>query len=199
MTSCLPVEFLMNTKLSHLALIMLSTAALSRANEPDTSPRPIPLTRQEMKQLLEVLKDRWPRIPLPELSDEDRERLGGRADNYEARLRNHYLSGAANQRGGFGVGGGRGADPNMSLSYRFKTQLFWIVSRTNNCQYCLGHQESKLLGAGLTEDEIAALDGDWAGAPPAAKAAYAFARKYTFEPHAVTDADLAGLKKHYKD
>ena len=49
----------------------------------------------------------------------------------------------------------------MSLDGTFKTELFWIVCRANNCQYCQGHQESKLLRAGMNEDEIAALDGDW--------------------------------------
>ena len=29
----------------------------------------------------------------------------------------------------------RDADPNMTLSYAFKTELFWIVSRANNCHY----------------------------------------------------------------
>src|SRR6202000_765557 len=60
---------------------------------------------------------------------------------------------AAAPRGGLG----RNSDPNMPLDYPFKTELFWIVSRTNNCQYCLGHQESKLLAAGLKEEEIASL------------------------------------------
>src|SRR5262249_30287769 len=70
---------------------------------------------------------------------------------------------------------------------------------SNNCQYCLGHQESKLLNAGMTEDEIAALDGDWADFGPAERAAYAFARKFTYAPHTLTDADIDALRKHYKD
>jgi AhpD family alkylhydroperoxidase len=191
-------EILMKIQVVILAAAF-SSARLVAANEPSTLPRPIPLTRPEMKQLLEEVKDRHPRIPLPELSDEERERLGGRADNYEARLRYHYLNGDANQRGGFGGGGGRGGDPNMSLSYRFKTQLFWIVSRTNNCQYCLGHQESKLLAAGMKEDEIAALDAAWTMFTSAEQAGFRFARKFTFEPHLLSDADIAELRKHYTE
>lgn len=87
----------------------------------------------------------------------------------------------------------------MTLDYAFKVQLFWIVSRTNNCQYCLGHQESKLLGAGMTEDEIAALDGDWSEHTPAQRTAYAFARKITYEPHLLNDGDIDGLRKFYSD
>jgi hypothetical protein len=44
---------------------------------------------------------------------------------------------AGDARGG-GGGGGFGLaekDADGSLSYAFKVQLFWIVSRTNNCQY----------------------------------------------------------------
>lgn len=85
----------------------------------------------------------------------------------------------------------------MTLDKGFKIELFWIVSRTNNCQYCLGHQESKLLAAGRNEDRIARLDGDWSEFTPAEQAAYAFARKITFEPHMLADEDLANLKKHY--
>lgn len=51
----------------------------------------------------------------------------------------------------------------------------------------------------MTEDEIAALDGDWATAKPAERAAYTFARKFTFEPHLLSDADVAALRKHYTD
>ena len=70
----------------------------------------------------------------------------------------------------------RGFDDSGSVDGTFKVWLFWIVSRTNNCQYCLGHQESKLLGAGLKEEQIAALDGDWSEFTPAQRAAFAFAR-----------------------
>ncbi len=87
----------------------------------------------------------------------------------------------------------------MSLDYAFKTELFWIVSRTNNCQYCLGHQESKLLAAGLDEETIAALDGDWSEFNPTQRSAFAFARKLTYEPYLLNDADIDNLRKDYKD
>jgi alkylhydroperoxidase family enzyme len=49
----------------------------------------------------------------------------------------------------------------------------------------------------LTDDEIAELDGDWSNAKPAERAAYAFTRKLTFEPHRVTPKDIEELKQHY--
>ena len=160
-----------------------------------TAPRPIPLTRPEMKHLLEDLKDRKPRISLPELNADEKARLGNRADDYEYRLRYHYLP-RTDGRGSVSFGG---SDPNMTLDYAFKTMMFWIVSRTNNCQYCLGHQEIKLAVAGLEEDRVAALDSDWGQFTPAQQAAFAFARKLTFEPHRLSDSDIENLRQHYTD
>jgi hypothetical protein len=51
----------------------------------------------------------------------------------------------------------------------------------------------------MTEEKIAALDCDWAEFTPAERAAYTLARKLTYEPQAVADADIAALRKHYSD
>ena len=83
--------------------------------------------------------------------------------------------------------------------YGFKTRLFWIVSRTNDCQYCLGHQELKLKRVGMTDDQIAALDCKWSAFPEEEQAWMKVTRKITLTPHLVTDEDLAPLKKHYSD
>lgn len=117
-----------------LALLLpaAGTAGAQKADEPRTTPLPVPLTRPEMKQYLEDMKARKPRIPLPELTAEEKAKLGEREAGYESRLRALYLPPGGGQ-GGFGFV--REPDPNMTLEYRFKTQLFWIVSRTNNCQY----------------------------------------------------------------
>jgi hypothetical protein len=112
--------------------IALVLPGLVRAGEPTNQPRPVPPTRPEMKQLLEALKDRKPRFSLPELTEAEKEKLGDGKAGYESRLRSLYMP-ASDSRGGLGFG--READPKMSLTYEFKTQLFWIVSRTNNCQY----------------------------------------------------------------
>jgi alkylhydroperoxidase family enzyme len=215
-------------KWSRLATGFLVFSAIAvQANEPtkQTQPRPVPLTRPEMKQLLEDMKSRPNRIPLPPLTDEDKVKLGERAENYESRLRYHYSpAGDPRRTGASGtnataaapgsparpagqtgpasfVGGefSREPDPKMTLDYPFKTKLFWIVSRTNNCQYCLGHQEIKLALAGVSENEVAALDGDWSQFTPKERAAFAFARKMTYEPHHFTDADIEELRAFYTD
>jgi alkylhydroperoxidase family enzyme len=180
------------------AAVAVLAAAAAFADDPNSAPRPVPLTRPEMKQLLEDMKSRKPRIPLPELTEEEKARLGERGGGYEGRLRALYLP-AGEGRAGGGGGGSREPDPNMTLDYPFKTMLFWIVSRTNNCQYCLGHQEWKLAATGMKEEEVAALDGDWSEFTPAQRAAFALARKVTYEPHRLRDADLDALRPHYKD
>ena len=114
-----------------LAAAALAAGPLSAADPPD-APRPLPLTRPDMKQLLEDMKQRTPRIPLPPLTEAEKATLDERGRGYEGRLRALYLP-AGDARGGFGLGGKD--DPDLSLGYAFKVQLFWIVSRTNNCQY----------------------------------------------------------------
>ena len=130
-------------QLVHLAIgCLLASAGLVRADEPATKPLPTPLTRPDMKQLLEDLKSRKPRFALPPLTEAEKAKLadskfgeskfGERGGGYEGRLRALYMPGG---EGRGGIGFSREADPKMSLTYEFKTQLFWIVSRTNNCQY----------------------------------------------------------------
>jgi hypothetical protein len=40
----------------------------------------------------------------------------------------------------------------MTLDHAFKTMLFWIVSRGNNCIDCMGHQEAQLPAFGVAGD-----------------------------------------------
>ena len=53
-----------------------------------------------MKQSLEDLKGRTPRIPLPELTEEEKANRGQRGAGYEARLRLYYLPRGEGQGGG---------------------------------------------------------------------------------------------------
>src|SRR5262249_51737027 len=192
------------------------------ADEPRTGakPSPVPVTRDDMKKALQDSERSTPRLPLPPLTEEQKARAAEAAKGGEAsraglggiinngRMRQYYLSDYS--PGGFGNAGGRpqGADRPAganreggpgSPNYPFQTQLFWIVSRGNNCTYCMGHQETKLAAAGLTDDQIAALDGDWSEFDDAKRAAFAFTKKLTYEPHAIGDADIAALRKHYDD
>src|SRR5688572_8582184 len=90
------------------------------------TPRPVPATRPEMKRLIEDVKVRRMRIPMPELSEADRQALGDRADDYETVLRQLYTPWAARNRGPRGPQSAaqrqREQDPAMTLAYAFKTE-----------------------------------------------------------------------------
>jgi hypothetical protein len=176
-------------------------------------PRKTPVTREAMKEYLEDLKDRTPRIPLPPLSDEEKkqEAENPRQFGYEGRLRKTYLGDAINGYLTFGGAPAGGfpnlqstarlnpQDPALSLDYGFKVRMFWIAARANNCQYCLGHQESKLLAVGMSDDEIAALDSDWIIFPEKERVAFALAKRLTLEPHLLTAKDLDACRPFYSD
>lgn len=181
------------TLLGSLCCLQLAGPAQARDS---AAPKAVPPTRPEMKKSLEDLKVRVARLPLPAMTDEELAKAGGRVAN-NGRMRALYLP--ADLRGEFSRGGDRGAESGMTLDRNFKTMFFWIVSRGNNCHYCLGHQENKLLAGGIKEDAIAALDGDWSEFTPAERAAFAMTLKLTHEPHKVGEADVAALRKHYKD
>jgi hypothetical protein len=118
------------------AALALLAAGAARAGEGEPQLRSVPLTRPELKKALEALKEATPRVPPPELTEEERAKLSDRTPTPEARIRARYLppeyTGSA---GGGGGGFPREADPNMTLDGTFKTMLFWIVSRVNNCHY----------------------------------------------------------------
>lgn len=183
------------------------------AEEPNRMPKIVPQTRLEMKSLLEGLKQRTARLPLPELKPgEGNGELRLIVNN--GRMRNLYLPaewtstswGGANRNAQSTTTGTASKtpsyainEPGMTLDYAFKTRLFWLVSRLNNCQYCLGHQEHKLHAAGMDDDSIAALDSDWSVFPANEQAALEFTRRLTVAPHEFTDADLAILRPHFND
>jgi hypothetical protein len=118
-----------NHLLTTLAFALGWAGATHAADDP-LQPRPVPVTRPAMKQALEDLKEATPRVPPPELTASEKVKLGNRAATPEARIRARYLPPELTS-GEFS----RDPDPNMTLDYAFKTMLFWIVSRVNNCHY----------------------------------------------------------------
>jgi alkylhydroperoxidase family enzyme len=190
-------------KLTAIALLGITTPVWA------DDPTPVPLTRPGLKQLLEDSKKVEPRL-----------KAAASANNGQAAAGVRNLL-PPELKGGYFMQDGRPAgnglrnpnaparpqerantprmepDPNMTLDNAFKVELFWIVSRSNNCVYCTGHQEVKLRAAGLTEDRIAGLDGDWSEYTHAERAAFALTRKLTVAPQSITDADIEGLRKHY--
>jgi alkylhydroperoxidase family enzyme len=172
-----------------VASLMASSTFAADANQP----KPVPATRVDLKIALEKLKERTPRLPLPATAD-------GEPSVNNGRMRAAYLP-ASWQGGNAGrrVPGQRGNNGAATLDYELTTSCFWIASRGNNCHYCLGHQELKLAGAGVSDDKIAALDYRWDDFDPRTRAALQFTRQMTLEPHLIADADIADLKTHFND
>ncbi len=84
----------------------------------------------------------------------------------------------------------------------FSNTLFWVITRSINCPYCMGHCEMLLEVAGLPKPEIARrtriLAGDdWSSFSPQEQRSFAFARKLTRAPWTVTADDIEGLKQDF--
>ena len=82
----------------------------------------------------------------------------------------------------------------------FEESLFWIQTRTIECNYCMGHCEMLLEVAGLNKQEIADRvrrlgSDDWSGFSPPEQRSYAFARKLTQAPWTLTPDDYQALEK----
>ncbi len=195
------------------SLFLLTSSGLCVAAEEKDTPPVVATTREELKEQLEKSKLSHPRLPLPEPTEQDYAEAKARAAEAKAKgaARNpaNGLGGGIINNGRMrkiylpaeiGVGGfSREPDPVMTLDNTFKVMFFWIASRANNCTYCQGHQETKLSSAGVKEETIAALDGDWSEFTPAEQAAFAFSLKLSKEPQAITAADIDRLRSHYKD
>jgi alkylhydroperoxidase family enzyme len=165
-------------------------------------------TRPEMKKRIEGLKQRTSRLPLP--APTEQEIASGRSLVNNGRLRSIYLPSSWQSFVISGWGGGSSRRPaggtastlrtlEADPSYGFKTRLFWIVSRANDCQYCLGHQELKLKRVGMTDDQIASLDCRWDSFPPNEQAAMKATRKLTLTPQQFSEQDIVDLKQHFND
>jgi len=180
------------------AALMLAGLAIGPGAAGDDAAGPaFVLDRAATLRWLEGSKAHKPRLPLPQPSDEDIQR--GKASPLgivnNGLMRRHYLPSAWSSFSSSGLAARQG-----KVDSTFKVELFWIASRLNQCAYCLGHQEVKLASAGLTEDAIAALDGDWTDADPTARAARLLAVHKTMAPQKPVPKDvLAALASRFDE
>ncbi len=80
----------------------------------------------------------------------------------------------------------------------FEQSLFWVVTRTKQCFYCMGHTEMMLVVAGLDSkainDRVQLLaGGDWSSLRPAERIALQFAHKQAKNPAAIEPRDVRAL------
>lgn len=81
-----------------------------------------------------------------------------------------------------------------------EVSLFWIQTRTIECNYCMGHCEMLLEVAGLDKKAVAArtsqlASGDWSAFPAEEQRAYAYARKLSKAPWTLTAEDYRTLEQ----
>jgi alkylhydroperoxidase family enzyme len=84
----------------------------------------------------------------------------------------------------------------------FGISMFWVITRSIDCPYCMGHCEMNWEVAGLPKSLIAErsqlLAGDdWSSFPAEEQRAFAFARKLTKYPGRITDEDIDTLKHDF--
>ncbi len=95
-----------------------------------------------------------------------------------------------------------GAESRGKLDRVLSQGLFWVITKTVDCPYCMGHCEMNWEVAGLTKAEIAerskTLSGDnWSAFPPEEQRAFAFARKLTRNPGSITNEDVQGIIRDF--
>ncbi len=94
------------------------------------------------------------------------------------------------------------SEMRKNLDRIFAISIFWVVTRTIECPYCMGHCEMNWEVAGLSKPLIAErsrlLAGtDWSSFRPEEQRAFGFARKLTREPGQITTKDVDSLKADF--
>jgi alkylhydroperoxidase family enzyme len=158
------------------------------------------LTYKELQARLEKQRDRTPRLPVPTWEQVK----GGLPPEYASRPTRIVWSLVCN-----------GYAPELAVPWNittrtmwaeskqdrvFEESLFWIQTRSIQCNYCMGHCEMLLEVAGLDKKAVAErtyrLAGDdWSCFPPAEQRAYAYARKLSLTPWELTAEDYRTLEK----
>ena len=91
------------------------------------------------------------------------------------------------------------AEMRTKVDRVFGISLFWVITRTIECPYCMGHCEMIWEVAGLSRALIAERSrllagSDWSSFPAEEQRAFAFARKLTRYPGRISTEDINSLK-----
>ncbi len=166
------------------------------ASDPDWSV----FNHAQLQEKLEAQRDRKPRVSIPTW-EEFRAALpeGLYPRSKPLRIRWSLLvSGRQPKLGPAWIKCLRVFEEEAKQDRVFEESLFWVVTRSLRCFYCMGHCEMLLGVAGLDRkaiaDRTAKLAGDdWSSFPPAERAAFAFARELTRTPWEIDDSDIRRL------
>ena len=168
----------------------------------------ISVTYDELQDRLERQRGKTSRVPEPTYDEIYRDWPAGiaKAEPRPTRIIwNLVCSGNQPEMASAWMACGRGraaASEKTRLDPIFANTLFWVITRSINCTYCMGHCEMLLEVAGLSKPEIAQrtriLAGDdWSSFPPEEQRAFGFARKLTRAPWTVMAEDIRVLKRDF--
>jgi uncharacterized peroxidase-related enzyme len=92
------------------------------------------------------------------------------------------------------------ASVGRSLDRKLYELVYLRVSMINGCRYCAQHHVASSKRVGLTADDWTALrTGDYSRFSEKERSALSYVEKLTRAPREITDADFAGLKKHFSE
>jgi alkylhydroperoxidase family enzyme len=158
--------------------------------------RPKVESREQTLAELEKARSRKPRLPLVDEATA-KEVLGSESDqpvtNWVRLLANFPVNGKGQ------IETYRLAATKGTLPDDLKAQIAWTAARQDRAWYAIDQAARRLKALGYNEDKVFALDAQAAKPTDAAGQVMAFAAKLTSTPQAIADADIAELRKHYKD
>ena len=160
------------------------------------------LSYDDLQKRLEGQRDRQPRLPVPVWEDVKKNLPEAMAARPTRIVWNLVCSGYV---------------PELAVPWSISTRtmwseskpdrvleesLFWIQTRSIECNYCMGHCEMLLEVAGLDKTAIAErtrrlASKDWSAFPPEEQRAYAYARKLSKTPWELTAADYKALEADF--
>ncbi len=158
----------------------------------------------QLQERLEAQRNRQPRLPIPSWED-----VKGNLPEEMAKKPTRIVWSLINY----------GYSPELAIAWTTVTRthwaekpasrileesLFWVQTRTIECNYCMGHCEMLLESAGLSKADIEKrtrllADTDWSAFPAEEQRAYEFARKLSLTPWDIKQADYAALQQDFGD
>ena len=158
------------------------------------------LTYDELQSRLEKQRHRKPRLPIPVWDDVKKNLPAAMAARPTGIVWNLVCSGYVPELAvPWGIST-RTMWAETKPDRVFEESLFWIQTRSIECNYCMGHCEMLLEVAGLDKNAVAErtrrlASSDWSAFPPEEQRAYAYARKLSKKPWELTPADYRSLEK----
>ena len=160
------------------------------------------LSYDDLQKRLECQRDRKPRLPVPVWDDVKKNLPEAMAARPTRIVWNLVCSGYVPELAVPWSISTRTMWAETNPDRIFEESLFWIQTRSIECNYCMGHCEMLLEVAGLDKNAVAErtrklASSDWSVFPADEQRAYAYARKLSKTPWSLTAADYQTLEADF--